>query len=123
MLPLRVRVNLGVMAMKWCTIFPKAPGLEPYLHIKDTRCGWMGECYLSAELQLVYSTAAADWAIGDSLGESYPSAEKQSVYSTDRLYQCFYKSTSSEKSGHKRVLPQYLVLFRPRTYTCSLVPD
>ena len=29
-LPLQVRVNLGVMAIKEYFIFPKAPGLEPH---------------------------------------------------------------------------------------------
>ena len=36
----------------------------------------------SAEMQSVYSTAAADRATGHSLEESYPSAEMRSVYST-----------------------------------------
>ena len=54
------------MAMKECSAFPKAPAsLEPHYqivlcHIEDTR--WV-VAYPSAEVQLVYSTAPADWAI------------------------------------------------------------
>ena len=33
------------------------------------------QSYLSAEMQLVYSTTPANWATGHSLGESYPSAK------------------------------------------------
>ena len=59
MLPLRARVDLGTMAMKGYSAFPKAPALlEPHhqiveCHIQDT-----------AEVQSVYSTAPApaDWA-------------------------------------------------------------
>ena len=40
------------------------------------------ESYLSAEMQLVYSTALIHWTIGQSLGRAYPSAEMQLVYST-----------------------------------------
>ena len=66
MLPRRVRVDLGAMAMKECSAFPKAPAsLEPHhqivlCHIPDTR--WGGS-YPSAEVQSVYSTSPADWAI------------------------------------------------------------
>ena len=41
-----------------------------------------GFFYFPAEVQSVYSTVSADWAIGHSLQESYSSAEMQSVYST-----------------------------------------
>ena len=64
-LPLQARVDLGAMAMKRCSIFPKAPALlEPHhqtvkCHIKNT-C-WGGG-YPSAEVQSLYSTAPADWA-------------------------------------------------------------
>ena len=66
MLPFRARVDLGAMAMKGYSAFPKAPAsLEPYhqivyCHIQDTRWGWS---YPSAEVQSVYSTAPADCAI------------------------------------------------------------
>ena len=40
------------------------------------------EFYSSAEIQLMYSTAPADWATGHSLRESYHSAEMQLMYST-----------------------------------------
>ena len=45
MLPRRARMDLGAMAMKGYSVFPKAPALlEPhhqiaYCHIQDTRCG------------------------------------------------------------------------------------
>ena len=67
MLPLRARVDLGAMAMKEYSAFPKAPALlEPHhqivsCHIQDTLYG--GGSYPSAEVQSVYSTAPADWAI------------------------------------------------------------
>ena len=65
MLPPRASVDLGVMAIKGCSAFPKAPALQEPNHkivqcyIQDTRCG---ESYLTAEMQSVYSTAPADWA-------------------------------------------------------------
>ena len=67
MLPLWARVDLGAMAMKGYSTFPKAPALlEPHhqivlCHIQNTR--WGGGSYPSVEVQSVYSTAAADWAI------------------------------------------------------------
>ena len=53
------------MAMKGYSTFPKAlASLEPhpqlFFVISRTRGG--GGSYLSAEVQLVYSTAPADWA-------------------------------------------------------------
>ena len=57
MLPLQARVDLGAMAMKVCSTFPKAPALlEPHHQIVE------GGSYPTAETQLVYSTAPADWA-------------------------------------------------------------
>ena len=54
MLPLRAIVNLGAMAMKGCSTFPKLPAsLEPHS---------LGVSYLSAEMQSVYSAGKADWA-------------------------------------------------------------
>ena len=35
----------------------------------------LDECYPSAEMQSVYSTAQANWATGHLLGDSYPSEE------------------------------------------------
>ena len=49
-LPFRARVDLGEIAIKGCSAFPKAK----YIH-------WVGS-YPSAEKQLVYFTAPADWA-------------------------------------------------------------
>ena len=87
--PLWVRVDLGAMAMKgysvggilylcwgcsWCVLQPQPTGLPRHS---------LGRSYSSAEVQLVYSTAPVDWAIGHSLEKSYPSAEVQSVCSTD----------------------------------------
>ena len=65
-LPLRIRVDLGVMAMKGYTAFAKvSPLLDPhyqmvYFHIQDTCCE-VEEFYPSVEKQSVYSTAPADW--------------------------------------------------------------
>ena len=63
MLPLRARVDLGTMAMKGISAFPKAPAtLELYhqivlCHIQDAR---LRRSYPSAEKLSVYSTALAD---------------------------------------------------------------
>ena len=57
-LRLRARVNLGAMAMKGYSAFPKAPALmEPHLQIVS----YTGH---SAGKRSVHSTAPADWAIG-----------------------------------------------------------
>ena len=70
LLPLRDRVYLGAMAMKGYSTFPKAPTLlEPhdqifYCHISGYSWG-VGSSYPSAEKQLVYSTAQADWSISE----------------------------------------------------------
>ena len=54
MLPFRARVDLGAMAMKGWSTFPKvSASLEPHHQIVY---------YPSPEVQLVYSTAPADWA-------------------------------------------------------------
>ena len=64
-LPLRARVDLGAMAIKGYSAFPKVPRLlEPhhqtvYSHKQDTRWG----SDPSAEKQSVYSTAPVDWAM------------------------------------------------------------
>ena len=65
MLPLRTRVDLGAISTKGYSTFPKSPIQEPQLqmalcHIQDTRCGGK-KSYLSAEIQLAYSAAPADW--------------------------------------------------------------
>ena len=68
MLPLRIRVDLGAMAMKGYSVFPKTPALlEPHYDIVinviiGTLVGGLGS-YLSIEKQSVYSTTPADWAI------------------------------------------------------------
>ena len=66
MLPLRARVDLSAMAMKEYFAFPKALGLlKPHhqivlCHIQDI-C--LVEYYPFVEMQSVYSTALADYAI------------------------------------------------------------
>ncbi len=50
MLPLRARVDLGAMAMKGYSTFPKGHSFG-------------GGSYPTAEVQSVYPTAPADWAI------------------------------------------------------------
>ena len=65
MLPLRARVDLGAMAMKGYSAFPKAPALLQPHHLMFSvisRHSLGGGSYPSAEVQSVYSTAAADWA-------------------------------------------------------------
>ena len=70
MLSLRARVDLGAMAMEVRSTFPKAPALlEPhhqiFFVISKTLVFFVGGelSYSSEEMQSVYSTAPADWAI------------------------------------------------------------
>ena len=58
MLPLRVRVDLGVMAMKGYSTFLRAAGLEPRHQIKVISRTLVvgGVSYASAEIQSMYST-------------------------------------------------------------------
>ena len=64
--PLRVRVDLGVMAMKVKFNFKKALWLEPYHQMKfrvifrTYSHRKRGAYYLSAEVQSAYSTARVD---------------------------------------------------------------
>ena len=63
-LPLWVRVDLGVMLMKEYSIFPKTSELEPHhqvvsCHNQDT-CWSVGGSYHPAEKQ---SFAPSDWAV------------------------------------------------------------
>ena len=63
MLPFWVRVNLGAMAVKRITTFPRArvaPSdyLMSYLG-QSLAC--VGGSYLSTKMQSVYSTVSADW--------------------------------------------------------------
>ena len=61
MLPLRARVNLGVMPMKVYSTFAKTLlDLQIVLYQIRDICG---RSYLSAEMQSVYHTAPASWAI------------------------------------------------------------
>ena len=59
MLPLRARVDLGAMAMKGYSAFPKAPASDCLVSYSGHS---LGESYPCAEKQSVYSTAPADWA-------------------------------------------------------------
>ena len=64
-LPFQERMGLGVMAMKGCSAFPKAPTSGTSL--SDCLVSYPGHSlrrsYPSAEVQSVYSTAPADWVI------------------------------------------------------------
>ena len=63
MLPLWARVDLGAVAMKGYSTFPKAPALlEPRHHLVSYPGHSWGGIYSSPEQQSVYSTAPADWA-------------------------------------------------------------
>ena len=61
-------MNLGAIAMKWCSAFPKAPASqEPHhqiimCYVQDI-CSKVGGSYPSVEVQSVYSKAPADWGI------------------------------------------------------------
>ena len=60
-LPLRARVDLGAMAMKGYTAFPKAPALlkphHQFVSYQVMHTRWAGESYPSKEMQLVYFTS------------------------------------------------------------------
>ena len=74
MLPLQAKVDLGVMAIKGYSIFPKVPALltiRLFSVISSTLVG--GESYHCAEMQSVYSAAPADWV------------EKQNNVKVDRV--------------------------------------
>ena len=107
-LTLLARVDLGAMAIKEYSVFPKAPALlEPCYqivscYIQGTRWAVLPLCsdavgvfyspsrldhrtldegvYLSAEMQSVYSTAPVDWTTGHSMKEYTPSAEMQLLH-------------------------------------------
>ena len=60
--PLRVRVDLEVMAMNGYAAFPKSPRLEPCHHWFNVISRILvGVSYLSAEMQSVYSTVPTDF--------------------------------------------------------------
>ena len=64
MLPLRVKMDLGAMAMKGYSIFPKCPRLLPHYQIVLCHIRTLVEgSYPSAGMQSVYSKAPADWAV------------------------------------------------------------
>ena len=58
-LPLWVRVDLGAMAMKGYSAFPEASASDCLMSYPGHS---LEESYPTAEMQLVYSTAPADWA-------------------------------------------------------------
>ena len=64
MLPLQVRVDLGVMAMviKEYFVFPKA-GVSTSEYLVSYPGHLLGKSYHSAEMQSAYSTAPADQAM------------------------------------------------------------
>ena len=63
MLPLRVRVDLGAMAMKGYSTFPKTPALlESLIRVFSIISRtFVGRSYSSTEMQSMYSLARADW--------------------------------------------------------------
>ena len=99
-LPLRARLELGTMAMKRYSTFPKAPALLK-LHHQIVLCptrNSLEESYPSAKIQSMYSAAPLVWGVlffyryavsvfcnpsqlSHSLEASYSSAEMKSVYS------------------------------------------
>ena len=62
MLPFWAKVDLGAMAMKGCSAFPKSPAsLEPPIRLFSVISRILIGCL--TEVQSVYSAAAADWAL------------------------------------------------------------
>ena len=59
MLPLQTRVDMGAMATKGYSTFPKASPSDCFVSYLGLS---LGELYLSVELQSVYSAVPADWA-------------------------------------------------------------
>ena len=66
-LPFRTRVDLGAMAMKGGLRIPQRPSITGTLPsdclVSYPGHSFRGGSYPSAEVQSVYSTAPADWAI------------------------------------------------------------
>ena len=65
MLLLRARVDLEAMAMKGYSAFPQRSNsteVSPSYCLVSYSGHSLGESYPSEEMQLVYSTASADWA-------------------------------------------------------------
>ena len=61
MLPRRARVDLGAMAMKGYSLFPRITGTSPSdCLVSYPGHALVGGSYPSAEVQSVYSTAPAD---------------------------------------------------------------
>ena len=62
-LPLKIKVNLGVMGMKGYSTSHKALELEPSDGFvpRPVHTSRRWGSYLSAEMQSAYSTAPADW--------------------------------------------------------------
>ena len=60
MLPLWAREDLGAMSRKGYSTFPKAPASDCLVSYLGQS---LGASYLSAEMQLIYSTAPADRVI------------------------------------------------------------
>ena len=65
MLPLRVRMDLGAVAIKGYPVFPKAPALrKPHHQLFDVITGHsFEESYPSTQMQSMYSAAPAYWII------------------------------------------------------------
>ena len=61
LLPHQARVDMGVIAMKGCSAFSKVATLLELHFISRTLFGELS--YSSEEVQSVYFTAPADWAI------------------------------------------------------------
>ena len=74
MLPLRARVDLGAIAIKGYSTFPKYPasGTSPSDCFVSYPGQSLGGSYPSAEVLSVYSTAPADWANDSSAKHLHP---------------------------------------------------
>ena len=63
MVPLRVRMDLGAMAVKRYTTFPQTSRLEPYYLVSCRGQSLGAGPYPSEEMQSLYSTALVNWAV------------------------------------------------------------
>ena len=106
MLPLQARVDLGPMAVKGYSVFPKRPALlEPLhqivlCHIQETHW-WV--FYPSAEMQSVYSTAPTNWASGD-LSMLCNTCSAATLNLQDNFYRLEYSKVSSGYKIHRQYL-------------------
>ena len=89
MLPLRARVELGAMAMKGCSVFPKAPAPRP----QDTHCGVLPLC--RGTVSVLYSPSRLGkwnyWFIAKRRYKRKGAYECESMHVIKNIHDRFYQ--------------------------------